>query len=276
MTDSPTAERNAALLAWYREQRRDLPWRGTRDPYRILVAEVMSQQTQAERVAAHYESFVADFPDVVALAAARFSAVAAAWSGLGYNARARRLHLAAKQITATGWPTTYEDLLALPGVGPYTAAAVACFAFGEDRPAVDTNLRRVLSRWHGEALSGRTLQRVALRSLGQDAAQWNQAVMDLGATVCRPRNPGCAACPVASWCAGPEIYEPPPRQARFEGSVRQARGAVMRIVIAGPASLLELIAGTGLPAERITGAVTGLVDDGLIERTTDDRLTLVD
>lgn len=276
MTTAVDDARNDALIAWYRDNQRHLPWRSQRDPYRILIAEVMSQQTQAERVAKHYVAFVDHFPDVAALAAAPFSEVLALWSGLGYNSRARRLHLAAKHITATGWPTNYEQLLALPGVGPYTAAAVACFAFGESRPAIDTNVRRVLSRWHGEPLRGVALESAALRAIAGDAAAWNQAVMDLSASLCRPRSPECDRCPVATWCTGPEVYEPPPRQARFEGSVRQARGAMMRTLIAGSASFADLVERTGLPADRLEQAARALMDDGLVRRSTDGAYAVSD
>lgn len=263
------ATRNEALTAWYRSQRRDLPWRSNSSPYAVLVSEVMCQQTQAERAATHYEHFMKRFPTVAELAAAGFRDVAAAWSGLGYNTRAKRLHLAAKQIVVNGWPTTYDGLLGLPGVGPYTAAAVACFAFGAQRPAVDTNLRRVLSRWHGEVLDDTHLEETAAAVMDADAVTWNQAVMDLGATVCLPRRARCDECPVTTWCAGPGVYSPPPRQAPFAGSVREARGAVMRVLIDEPQGFADLVSSTGLAPQQISAAVDGLTAGDLIRRRPD-------
>ncbi|NOY56765.1 MAG: A/G-specific adenine glycosylase, partial [Actinobacteria bacterium] len=202
--------RNAALLEWYGHTRRSLPWRQTDDPWRILVSEVMLQQTQASRVTGAYVRFLDRFPDPASAARADAAEILAIWSGLGYNTRALRLREAARSIVAHGWPTTAETLRSLPGVGPYTAAAVACFAFGEQVPAVDTNLRRVLSRWFGRPLDGAELADAADTQLADgSAADWNQAVMDLGATLCRPRRPVCASCPVASWCVGPDVYTAP-------------------------------------------------------------------
>ena len=207
--------RTAALLDWYAVNRRELPWRDESDPYRVLVSEVMLQQTQASRVVSHYRSFVERFPTVQALADGAPADVLAAWQGLGYNRRAIRLHEAARQIAADGWPPPGE-LDRLPGVGPYTAAAVACFAFGTPVAAPDTNARRVLSRWEGRALSGRSLWEEAARRLPPEAAAaWNQALMDLGSAVCRPRRPSCDRCPVAAWCTDPSVYEPPRPQGRF-------------------------------------------------------------
>ncbi len=270
------AERNRALAAWYRSHRRNLPWRERTDPYAVLVAEMMSQQTRAERAAAHFVRFLDRFPTVHDLANAKFGDVAATWSGLGYNSRARRLHLAAKQIVVDGWPTTYDGLLALPGVGPYTAAAVACFAFGAQRPAVDTNLRRVLSRWHGAPLDGKQLEETATDEMGDDAVVWNQAVMDLGATICLPRRPDCDACPVTTWCAGPDVYRPPARQAPFAGSVREARGAVMRQLISSPQDFGDLVSATALPAQRVGAAIDGLISAELIRRRPDAVYEIVD
>jgi A/G-specific adenine glycosylase len=193
----------------------------------------MLQQTQVDRVIPRFSAFIARWPTVEALAAAAPIDVLAMWSGLGYNARAKRLHEAAQMVADEGWPTTVEGLRKLPGVGPYTAAAIASIAFGVTIPAVDTNLRRVLGRWEGSPLTGAALARVAEEVVGRPAGDWNQALMDLGATICRPAAPRCDQCPVASWCADPTVYLPPPRQGRFEGSSRQLRGAVVRAHIAG-------------------------------------------
>jgi A/G-specific adenine glycosylase len=257
-------ERNDALLGWYREHGRELPWRRDPDPYAVLVSEAMAQQTQLGRVVPRYEAFLRAFPTVEDLAAAPLRDVLAAWSGLGYNRRAERLHRAAKEVAATGWPRDIAGLEDLPGVGPYTARAIAAFAFGAPVAAVDTNLRRVLSRWHGEPLSGAALERAAASDLGADAAAWNQAVMDLGAALCRPRAPRCGDCPVEAWCTGPDVYEPPRAQGRFEGSSRQVRGAVVRALVRRDASLGELAAATGFGAEVLREALDGLVAEGLV------------
>jgi A/G-specific adenine glycosylase len=243
-----------ALLAWYARARRDLPWRRTSDPYAILVSEVMLQQTQVARVVPRYLEWLDRWPDAGSLAAATRGEVLAAWVGLGYNRRAVALHEAARAVARDGWPS---DLTALPGVGPYTAAAVGSFAFGAQVAAVDTNARRVaerLGRGGPEALlpPGR-------------AAEWNQAAMELGATVCIARAPRCGACPVAAWCASAgqawgvraPTGERRPRE-RFEDTNRWVRG---RVVAA-------LAAGEGLPcdiaAERVERALAGLVRDGLV------------
>jgi A/G-specific adenine glycosylase len=241
-----------ALLEWYARERRALPWRRTTDPYAILVSEVMLQQTQVARVVPRYLEWLGRWPDVASLSAASRSEVLAAWVGLGYNRRAIALHRAARVVARDGWPA---DLTTLPGVGPYTAAAVASFAFGAEVAAVDTNVRRAasrLGRGSPEALLAR-----------ERAAEWNQAAMELGATVCTARAPRCGACPVAAWCssAGSEsLSARSPRRARtgrFEDSNRWVRG---RIVAA-------LAAGEGLPdvpPERLERALAGLVRDGLI------------
>lgn len=202
------------LLAWYREHGRELPWRHTADPYAILVSEVMLQQTQAERVVPRYTAWLARWPTVEALAAASAADVIVAWQGLGYNRRALNLHRAARHVAEHGWP---DDLTELPGVGPYTAAAVANFAFGRDVLPVDVNVRRVQER------TGETFD-----------AGCAQALFDLGATVCLARIPRCDACPLAGACPSRgSRYEPLRRQSRFEGSFRQRRSAALRAVASG-------------------------------------------
>src|SRR3954469_11860086 len=180
----------AALLDWYARVKRPLPWRATRDPYAILVSEVMLQQTQAARVIPYYEAFLDRFPHVRALASAPKADVLAAWSGLGYNRRALALQRTAQVVDEDGWP---EDLTELPGVGPYTAAAVGSFAFGAQVAAVDTNVRRVAERLGRGAPA-------ELLPPGR-AAEFNQAAMDLGATICTARTARCSECPVRRWCA---------------------------------------------------------------------------
>jgi A/G-specific adenine glycosylase len=258
--------RNDALLAWYQDHRRRLPWRQTTDPYRILVSEIMLQQTQVGRVIPRYGRFLERFPTAAALAAAAPAEVIAEWNGLGYNLRARRLWEAAREVAAGGWPDDVAGLRRLPGVGPYTAAAVACLAFGRPVAAVDTNLRRVLSRWAGRALDGADLREEAAAAIDPDApADWNQAVMDLGATRCRPRAPRCGDCPVARWCTDPTVEVAPAAQPPFEGSRRQARGAVIRhLSTSGPATLDRLAEATGLARLRIADAVDSLQADGML------------
>lgn len=197
-----------SLLAWYGRAARDLPWRRTRDPYRIWVSEVMLQQTRAEVAAAYYERFLARFPGVATLAAAGEDEVFALWAGLGYYSRARNLHRAARRIAAAGvFPSTYAGIRELPGAGDYTAAAVASIAFGAREPALDGNVARVLARVVEEKGD---VKSAAVRARLRDAAaglldrrrpgDFNQAMMELGATVCAPRTPDCYACPVARFC----------------------------------------------------------------------------
>jgi A/G-specific adenine glycosylase len=202
------------LLAWYRDHGRDLPWRHTRDPYAILVSEVMLQQTQVDRVVPRWHDWLERWPTVEAFAAASPAEVIVAWQGLGYNRRAVSLHRAARIVAEQGWP---EDLTTLPGVGPYTAAAVGNFAFEQDVLPVDTNVRRVQER------TGATFD-------GSCA----QALFDLGATLCLARVPRCGSCPLASRCPSRGLrYEPLRKQSAFEGSFRQRRAVALRAVAAG-------------------------------------------
>jgi A/G-specific adenine glycosylase len=224
-----------ALLSWFDRNARDLPWRRTRDPYAILVSEVMLQQTQVERVVPRYLAWLERWPSVRALAAASPADVIRAWQGLGYNRRGLNLHRAARQIAAQGWPA---DLTELPGVGRYTAAALACFAFGEPVLPVDTNVRRIQERTGFD--------------FGPRSAQ---ALMDLGATICLARVPRCGDCPVANGCPSRgRRYEPLRRQSRFEGSFRQRR-----------AQTLRLVAERSRKASELDGeAVGALAADGLV------------
>ncbi|MCS7051700.1 MAG: A/G-specific adenine glycosylase, partial [Thermomicrobium sp.] len=195
------------VLEWYRTAARDLPWRRTRDPYRILVSEVMLQQTQAERVIPSYERFVARFPTFEALADAPLAEVIAQWEGLGYNRRAVYLWRTAREVTQRYGgilPRERQALQRLPGIGRYTAGAVACFAFGEPVAFWDTNIARVLTRIFlgPEARpSARELDALADQTLPTDHAyEWNQALMELGAVVCLVRRPRCGICPVSDSC----------------------------------------------------------------------------
>jgi A/G-specific adenine glycosylase len=196
-----------SLLAWYRREARDLPWRRTADPYAIWVSEIMLQQTRVDVAKPYFQRWMARFPTVHALAAAKEEAVLQAWSGLGYYRRARNLHAAARRIAADGMPSDAASLRELPGVGAYTAGAIASIAFGERVPAVDGNVVRVLARlhaWTGSASSPRLTKQVqaAAERLvpARGAGDWNQALMDLGATVCTPKAPRCDSCPVARLC----------------------------------------------------------------------------
>jgi A/G-specific adenine glycosylase len=254
--------RGELVLAWFDEHQRDLPWRHTDDPYRILVSEVMLQQTPVARVVPAYERFVERFPTAAALAVAPLDEVLAAWQGLGYPVRARRLRETAQIVTDRGWPRTSAELTDLPGIGPYTAAAVASFAFGEQVAAVDTNVRRVVSRWRGESLSGAKLSTAATEEMTGEAAAWNQAVMELGALVCRAA-PNCDVCPVVDDCEDPSIYLPPPPQGRYEGSIRQMRGDLLRVLDAGPIALDDLLEHSG-DRSRARKAIAGLETDGLV------------
>ncbi len=199
------------LLAWFREYGRDLPWRRTRDPYRILVSEIMLQQTQVDRVLDYYGKFLRRYPTVRELAAAHPARVRESWEGLGYYARARNLHAAARKVVeAHGgrFPRTVEGMQALPGVGRYTAGAVASFAFGQAAPVLDTNVRRVLSRVFvrrrpatASAFDRRLWAMAEAAIPAGEAWDFNQALMDFGATMCSARAPRCPSCPMRGVCA---------------------------------------------------------------------------
>ncbi len=235
----------AELLRWYRENKRDLPWRRTTDPYAILVSEVMLQQTQVDRVIPRYLEWLERWPSVDSLAAAPAAEVIRAWQGLGYNRRAVALHRAARVVAATGWP---DDLTVLPGVGPYTAAALRNFAYGEDVLPRDVNVDRV------ERRTGHTFTGAA-----------GQALMDLGATVCLARIPRCDECPLARRCPARGTRDAPLRkQSRFEGSFRQRRSETLRVVAAGS------VDHAGLDDE----AVRALEKDGLVVLHADGTVCL--
>jgi A/G-specific adenine glycosylase len=230
------------LLAWYGGSARDLPWRRTRDPYSILVSEVMLQQTQVDRVIPRWVRWLERWPTAAALAAAGTADVIVEWQGLGYNRRAVNLQRAARVVSELGWP---DDLTVLPGVGPYTAAAVGNFAFGLDVLPVDTNVRRVQERT-GESFDGSCAQ----------------ALFDLGATICLARIPRCGACPLSEGCPSRgRRYEPERKQSPFEGSFRQRRALALRGVVAGTGS-------------DDADALASLARDGLVAVGTDGRASL--
>ncbi len=255
-------------LAWYGRHGRELPWRGGRAPYEILVSEVMLQQTQVARVIPRYAAFLARFPTAAGLAAAPAADVIVEWSGLGYNRRALALHRAASVVAEHGWPPNVAALEALPGVGPYTAAAVASFAWEEPLPAVDTNARRVIERHDGVRRAPSALGRRAQELIStRRPAAFNHALMDLGATVCTARRPRCSECPLLE-CRSRGRVEPAPRRPsglpvrpRFEDTDRYARGRILAALAAGRALPSEL---EGLRRER---ALAGLARDGRVVRT---------
>jgi A/G-specific adenine glycosylase len=233
---------DAELQAWYRAHGRDLPWRRTRDPYAILVSEVMLQQTQVERVIPRWHAWLERWPTPEALAAASPADVIREWQGLGYNRRAVSLHRAAAAIAELGWP---EDLTDLPGVGAYTAAAIRNQAFGEPVLPVDTNVARIQQRTGHE--------------FGADALQ---ALFDLGATVCLARIPRCGECPLAARCPSRGLrYEPQRKQSRFEGSFRERRAALLRLVAEAPRTLVSVDAEA---AESLRRDGLVLVADGIV------------
>ena len=197
----------ARILRWYDSAKRDLPWRRTQDPYSVWLSEIMLQQTRVAAAVPYFERFLQRFPNVAALAAARESEVLAAWAGLGYYSRARNLHRAAQEIAAGGFPRDYEAIRALPGIGEYTAAAIASIAFGLPHAVLDGNVIRVLARVSAEeapvasAAAKERLRALADRLLDRSRpGDYNQALMELGATVCLPRSPRCTECPVATMC----------------------------------------------------------------------------
>ncbi len=288
------ADLQERLLDWYRANARDLPWRRTRDPYRILVSEVMLQQTQVDRVIPKYQEFLRHFPTIQALAMALTADVIRVWSGLGYNRRAINLQRTAQAVVARHdgvMPRDLGALQALPGIGPYTAGAIACFAYEQDVGFVDTNIRRVLHRlFFGpelpeERATARELRDFADRIIppGQ-GYQWNQAIMELGAVQCTARKPACLTCPLAVHCrAYPQIQTlltdrrdgvRRRREDPFEGSNRYYRGRVVE-------ALRGLSDGETLDLTRLgpkvredfssehldwlAGIVDGLRQDGLAE-----------
>ena len=268
------------LLDWYGAQARDLPWRRTRDPYRILVSEIMLQQTQASRAAVAFAEFTSRFPTVRTLAGASVAEVLTAWRGLGYNRRAVGLHKAARSIVeehAGVVPQNLTALRALPGVGDYTARAVLAFAYGQDVGPVDTNVARVLSR----AVAGRALNRREAQSLadalvpeGQGHA-WSSALMDLGARHCTARRPACDSCPVLRTCAWQRSGGEDPAGATavrarspspFAGSDRYHRGRLVDALRAGPVAAADLAIAARV-TDRVKAAALAqrLVADGLAE-----------
>jgi A/G-specific adenine glycosylase len=264
------------VLAWGVPRLRDLPWRHTRDPWEVLVSEVMLQQTQVARVIPKWHAFLAEFPTTGACAAAPLGDVLRCWQGLGYPRRARNLHAAAVEVERLGaFPRTLDGLLALPGVGAYTARAVLAFAFEADAAVVDTNIARVYARHQGTRLTPKRVQALADEQVpAGEAWAWNQCLMDLGAVLCRPGTPGCVECPLVDTCAWHGEGDDPAvgsagvsrTQARFEGSDRQARGRLMKALSAGQMDAIDGAAVMSCASERAERLVASLVADGLVVR----------
>jgi A/G-specific adenine glycosylase len=289
-----------ALLDWHAEHALQAPWRMSGDPYECLVAAVMAQQTQMSRVMPAYERFIAAYPTIESLAASSLADVIRVWAGMGYNQRAVRLHSAAHQIAESGWPHDAAALAGIPGIGPFTAAIIASFAFGEPAACVDTNVRRVLGRLAGdEDLSARDLQLLADASMPRDApAPWNQTVMDYGARVCTPR-PKCGECVVRRWCASRASFASPPlrrvaeqrlayrntqkpAKQPYTQSDRYYRGRIIDLLRALPpgATLAQrrlpaLLDAPHLTSANVSALVDALIAHGLIVRR-QGRITLPD
>ncbi|WP_161882198.1 A/G-specific adenine glycosylase [Deinococcus alpinitundrae] len=268
-----------ALLNWFDAHARELPWRlvdggGQRDPYRVWVSEILLQQTQVARGRVYFEHLTEQFPDVRALAAAPLEAVLKAWEGCGYYARARNLHKAAKIMAATGMPDTYAGWLALPGVGPYTAAAISSLAYGEARAVNDGNVRRVLSRLFAEVQPDERWVQARADALldSQRPGDWNEALMDLGAMICTPRTPHCPACPLASSCAALKSGDPAAYPAAKKRSPVKVVQAVALLIGDAQTAYLEQRVGAllgglyGLPTEIKEGQAGEGALDRLLTR----------
>jgi A/G-specific adenine glycosylase len=281
---------HAPVLDWYADNARDLPWRRPgATPWAVMVSEFMLQQTPVARVLPVYRSWMTTWPDPAALAAAPSGEAVRAWGRLGYPRRALRLHAAATAIVERHEgevPARYADLIALPGVGDYTASAIASFAFGGSHAVLDTNVRRVLARAvTGQELPATSVNR-AERALAEalvpeeQPATWAVAVMELGALVCTARSPRCGVCPISASCAwnlaGRPAYDGPPRRGQaWAGTDRQVRGRLMAVLrdAEGSVSSTRLDTAWPEPVQR-DRALASLVADGLVVRTEDARYTL--
>ncbi len=273
------------LFSWYRKNKRDLPWRRTHDPYAILVSEIMLQQTQVDRVIPKYEAFLKEFPTAEALATASTATVIRAWSGLGYNRRALYLQRTARTVVEKyqgHFPKTVEELEELPGIGPYTARAVACFAFLQPTAPVDVNIARVLHRWfYGLEIpkpkaSAKEMQQLAEAILPKKRAyDWNHALMDFGALVSPARRPQCPNCPMRERCAAcPQMHTAQwgsikrKKTVSFVDSNRYWRGHIVEFLRERPKhrSTITKLRNTfpHCPPDRLGALITGLVRDGLL------------
>jgi A/G-specific adenine glycosylase len=319
---SDLPEIQQALLDWFAEHGRDLPWRRTRDPYRVLVSEIMLQQTQVDRVLPKYTAFLERFPRLEDLADAPSSEVIRLWSGLGYNRRAVNLQRTARAVLdehAGEFPRSLDALLALPGVGPYTAGAIACFAFEQDVAFMDTNIRRALRRLFvgpdesaaAQSMTDKSMQPIAQAAIPVGKAwSWNQAIMELGATICTAAKPACWRCPLRQFCTAyrerqnadsalfsEASYLEQPRKAQatrrvterreqpFVGSNRFFRGrvvAALRTLPEGASMSLSMLGPqvkddySEADREWLEAIVMGLVRDGLAQRSSDGGVQLPD
>jgi A/G-specific adenine glycosylase len=270
-----TAVVHARLLEWYAAQARDLPWRRTHDAYAILVAEVMLQQTQVDRVIPKWHAWLARFPTLASLAEASRADAIREWQGLGYNLRAVRLHAIAGQVLAEyqgHLPRSVDGLLRLKGIGRYTAGAVACFAYEQPVAMVDTNVRRVLSRVFG--LEPGAIEGVADTLVpAQSAYAWNQALMDLGATVCRTQRPLCLVCPLLAECGGPRPMRSKP-VTEFRSSSRYFRGRIIDFLRALPTGTSVFLDDLFAEVHTSLAVVRQLADDGLLRVDNENRVSL--
>jgi len=287
MLSTSTPQLQSGLLSWGNDHLRDLPWRRTRDPWAVLVSEIMLQQTQVSRVIERHREFLAQFPTASSCAAGTTADAIALWSGLGFNRRAVNLWRAAEMIDRD-WggkvPNDLSALLSLPGIGPYTARAVLAFAFEHDAAVVDTNVGRLLARWSGTSLKPTQAQQLAddLVPAG-DSWRWNQTLLDFAVAVCDKRRPDCGNCPIFDACAwqgdGPDPAAGSAgvstAQSRFEGSRRQVRGRIVDALRTAPRSIDDLfdLGQSNDTMSTITEIVDELVADGLAQRT-DDLISL--
>lgn len=270
------------LLLWFRKSGRDLPWRRTSDPYAIVLSEIMLQQTQVDRVIPKYEAFLQELPTFEVLAQAKTAQVLRLWSGLGYNRRALNLQRLAQEVVRRGgFPKDIETMLTLPGIGPYTAHAVAAFAFRSKHAApIDTNIRRVMTRVFGlQKKEARAVVAVVDLGKGRDSWAWNHALMDLGATKCTAKRPDCSSCPLQEIClsypcAGDDVVVP--KQKKFLGSDRMYRGRLLKKL--HEKSILrrnDIGIQIGLhDPERLSRIVDDLVKEGFLVWASSDTLTL--
>ena len=285
-----------AILDWYGQHRRDLPWRDNPDPYAKFVSEIMLQQTGVERVQPAFEKFLDRFPDFESLAHAPVVDVLRRWAGLGYNRRAIRLQECARVICRDHLgvlPRSPSDLARLPGVGPYTVAAIQSFVFGEDIAALDTNIRRVIGRvWFGESIADREIQTAATRLLpATQGAAWNQALMDFGSLQCTTNRPACPICPIRDWCRAFSLSSPPLVQRRiaeqsepYRGSRRYIRGRIVALLrdrsageLAPLSDLERALIDYDIAIDRVTlvSILDSLAHDGLCQVKTDSSDILV-
>jgi A/G-specific adenine glycosylase len=259
-----------SILSWYAKHKRDLPWRKTEDPYKILVSEIMLQQTQVDRVIPKYLAFLQKFPTPRKLAEAETAEVLRLWSGLGYNRRAVNLQKAAQIVAQRGWP---DELSVLPGIGPYTSAAVSAFAFNKDVPVIDTNIRRIFSRYlfRGKGTAEQIDAAVAEHIPLGKSRDWNNALMDFGSSICTASSPGCSSCPLRNDCTAfkagtTEYLKIAPPQKKFEGSRRQVRGRIVKLLTLEPLTVAVLQKRLEKPAALVTDVLAELERDGLVMR----------